>query len=211
VEPTWGALAWQGLAAIVTLGIFSFLAGDNPFYKIIERTWVGVTTGYWLMLLYHTSFHDKVWVNIVVQHKWWYILPTFLGLLMWLRLSRKLAWISRYALAFYIGISTGIYIPLAFKNFVFLQLEGAVRPISFDAAGINFVIALVGLTCSLSYFFFSKPHTGILGGMSKAGILTLMIGFGAGFGLTVMGRVALLVQRVIFLRDYSVNLFGKIF
>ncbi len=211
MEPTWGALAWQGLAAIVTLGIFSFLAGDNPFYKIIERTWVGVTTGYWLMLLYHTSFHDKVWVNIVVQHKWWYILPTFLGLLMWLRLSRKLAWISRYALAFYIGISTGIYIPLAFKNFVFLQLEGAVRPISFDAAGINFVIALVGLTCSLSYFFFSKPHTGILGGMSKAGILTLMIGFGAGFGLTVMGRVALLVQRVIFLRDYSVNLFGKIF
>jgi len=47
--------------------------------------------------------------------------------------------------------------------------------------------------------------------MSKAGIYTLMVGFGAGFGLTVMGRVALLVQRVIFMRDWFVDLFGKAF
>jgi hypothetical protein len=211
VEPTWSTLVWQGLAAIVTLGIFSFLAGDNPFYKLVERLWVGVTTGYWAMLLYHTSFHDKIWVNIVDQHEWWYLVPTALGILMWFRLSRRWAWISRYALAFYIGISTGVFIPLAFKTSVFMQLEGTFQPVTLNAAGLNFLIVIVGLVCSLSYFFFSRPHTGILGGMSRVGILTLMIGFGAGFGLTVMGRVALLVQRVIFLRDYSVGLFGKIF
>jgi len=211
VEPTWSVLAWQGLAAFVTLAIFSFLVGDNPLYKFVERAWVGVTTGYWTMLLYHTSFHDKVWINLVDQHKWYYLIPTALGLLMWFRLSPRRGWISRYALAFYIGISTGVFIPLAFKTGVFLQVEGTVRPVTANAAGLNFLIALVGLLCSLSYFFFSKPHTGLLGGMSRVGIFTLMIGFGAGFGLTVMGRVALLVQRVIFLRDYGISLFGKMF
>lgn len=211
MEPTWSVLAWQGLAAFVTLAIFSFLVGDNPLYKFVERAWVGVTTGYWTMLLYHTSFRDKVWINIVDQHRWYYLIPTALGLLMWFRLSPKRGWISRYALAFYIGISTGVFIPLAFKTGVFLQVEGTVRPVTASVAGLNFLVALVGLLCSLSYFFFSREHTGLLGGMSRVGIFTLMIGFGAGFGLTVMGRVALLVQRVIFLRDYGISLFGKIF
>ncbi|MFH1740897.1 MAG: hypothetical protein ABIH23_17975, partial [bacterium] len=67
------------------------------------------------------------------------------------------------------------------------------------------------IICSLIYFFFSKPHTGLFGVLSKTGIYTLMVGFGAGFGLTVMGRVALLVQRVIFLRDYVVTLWDKVF
>ena len=210
MDATWGDLAWQTLAALVTLAIFSFLLGDNPVYKLAERFWVGITTGYWTMLLYHTSFYDKVWTPLVSQHQWTYLIPTALGLLMWFRLSPKLAWVSRYALAFYIGISTGIFIPLAFKTGVFLQVEGAVRPIGADWAGVNFVIGTVGLLCSLSYFFFSRPHKGAFGVVSNIGIYTLMIGFGAGFGLTVMGRVALLVQRVIFLREYILALAHKL-
>ena len=211
MEPTWGTLAWQAIAALTTLAIFSFLLGDNPFYKFVERLWVGVSTGYWTMLLFHTGFHDKVWVPIVDEHRFYYLIPTALGVLMWLRMSPKLGWVSRYALAFYIGISTGIFIPLALKTGVFLQVEGAMRPVEATWSGLNYVLAMVGLICSLSYFFFSKEHKGVFGGVSQVGIYTLMVGFGAGFGLTVMGRVALLVQRVLFLRDFAVALWGKVF
>ena len=195
-------LLWQSLAALLTLAIFSFLFGDNPIYKFAERLWVGISTGYWTMLLYWQGFYDKAWDPVVHQHEWRYIIPVAMGLLMWLRLSRKLSFLSRYAFAFYIGISTGVYIPLAFKTSIFLQVEGTIRAIPHGFAGVNFILALVGIICSLVYFFFSKPHTGALGGVSKVGIYTLMVGFGAGFGLTVMGRVALLVQRVLFLKDY---------
>jgi hypothetical protein len=210
-EPTWNVLAWQGLAAVMTLAIFSFLVGDNPIYKFAERFWVGITTGYWTMLLFHTSFTDKVWVPIVHQHQWYYLIPTALGILMWFRLSPKHGWLSRFALAFYIGISTGVFIPLAFKTGIFLQAEGTIRPLTASLAGLNYLLSLIGIICSLAYFFFSKPHTGPYAVVSKIGIYTLMIGFGAGFGLTVMGRVALLVQRVIFLRDYVSTLAGKVF
>ena len=208
-EPTWTVLAWQGLAAVMTLAIFSFLLGDNPIYKFAERFWVGITTGYWTMLLFHTSFKDKVWEPIVHHHQWYYLIPTLLGILMWFRLSPKQGWLSRFALAFYIGISTGVFIPLAFKTGVFLQVEGTIRPLTASLAGLNYLLSLIGLICSLAYFFFSKPHTGPYAVMSKVGIYTLMIGFGAGFGLTVMGRVALLVQRVVFLRDYVSTLASK--
>jgi hypothetical protein len=211
MEPTWGVLAWQGLAAFITLAILSFLIGDNPLYKLVERFWVGITTGYWTMLLYHTSFHDKVLVPVFQQGQWYYLIPTALGILMWFRLSPRRGWVSRFALAFYIGISMGVFIPLAFKAGVFLQVEGTIRPVTANVPGLNFILALIGLLCSLSYFFFSKHQTGAFGVVSKVGIFTLMIGFGAGFGLTVMGRVALLVQRVIFLRDYFISLWGKIF
>ncbi|MBU1701510.1 MAG: hypothetical protein KJ970_17865 [Candidatus Eisenbacteria bacterium] len=212
MDATWADLAWQGVAALLTLAVFSFLFGDNPIYKFAERLWVGIATGYWTMLLYHQGLHDKVILPIFQQHHWYYIIPVLMGILMWFRLSPKHGYLSRYALGFYVGISTGIYIPLAMKTAVFLQVEGTIsQPPPGLWASICFFLSLVGIICSLIYFFFSKPHTGLFGVLSKTGIYTLMIGFGAGFGLTVMGRVALLVQRVIFLRDYVVLLWDKVF
>jgi hypothetical protein len=210
VDPSWATLAWQGLAALVTLAIFSFLFGDNAIYKFTERLWVGIATGYWTMLLWHQGLNDKV-VIPVSRGEFWYLIPVILGILMWFRISPKLGYLSRYALGFYVGIASGIYIPVTFRAWVFKQVEGSIIPIEGSLAGINYIIALIGVICALIYFFFSKPHTGVLGVMSKTGIYTLMIGFGAGFGLTVMGRVALLVQRVLFMKDYVQDLWGKIF
>jgi hypothetical protein len=216
-----GDLIWGGIAAIVTLAIFSFLYKDNVAFKVIERIWVGITTGYWTMLLYHTSFTDKV-INPIFRHgngawyeihkgQWFYIFPVILGILMWFRLSKKYGFLARYSLAFYIGISTGIFIPLTINAAILYQLQGTIRPIDLTWTGAMFALTLIGIICSLSYFFFSKEHKGALGVASKIGIFTLMIGFGAGFGLTVMGRVALLGQRVSFLRDYMADLLGTIF
>ncbi|MBD3235660.1 MAG: hypothetical protein GF330_03040 [Candidatus Eisenbacteria bacterium] len=208
---TTGELFWGGIAALVTLAIFSFLYKDNPVFKVVERIWVGVTTGYWTMLLYHTSFTDKVITPIFERGQYFYLFPVILGILMWFRLSKTYGFLARYSLAFYIGISTGIFIPLTIKTAILYQLHGTIRPIEPTWTGLMFALAFIGIICSLSYFFFSKEHKGLLGVSSKIGIYTLMIGFGTGFGLTVMGRVALLGQRVSFLHDYIASLLGALF
>ena len=61
------------------------------------------------------------------------------------------------------------------------------------------VIIFIGVMCTLSYFYFSKEHKGILGVTSRIGIVFVMIGFGAAFGYTVMARVSLLIGKVQFL------------
>ena len=43
-----------------TLCIFSFLYGDNPFYKISEHIFVGVSAGY----VFARVYWDTIWPNL---------------------------------------------------------------------------------------------------------------------------------------------------
>ena len=63
------------------------------------------------------------------------------------------------------------------------------------------VFLVVGVLSCLVYFFFSVEHKGIVGKTAKLGIWFMMITFGAAFGYTVMGRIALLAIRLEFLFD----------
>ena len=60
---------------------------------------------------------------------------------------------------------------------------------------------LFGVLTTLTYFFFSKPHTGFIGVTARTGIFFLMVAFGASFGYTVMARVSLFIGRANFLID----------
>ncbi len=189
----------------MTLAVFSFLYKDNPFYKFAEHLMVGVSAGYWVVILYYTVFVPNV-VGKLQAGQWYYLIPAVLGLLMWARLTRKWSWVSRYPLAFYLGIATGVAIPLEMKAKIIEQLNGSVDLVTqmYSAqAGwatvVNNILILIGVISGLIYFFFSKAHTGATGGVAKLGIGILMIGFGASFGFTVMARVSLLIERLQFL------------
>ncbi|MCD6161857.1 MAG: hypothetical protein J7K40_05525 [candidate division Zixibacteria bacterium] len=202
-------LIGNGIAAFLTLCIFSFLYKDNPFYKFAERLVAGVATGYFTMLLFWTNFQDKVWEPIFDNGQYWYIIPAILGIIMWTRFSKKYSWVSRYSIAFYIGIGSGVSITVYLYTYLFKQLQATIAtPLTFSIAGLNTFLIVISVVSALVYFFFSMPHKGFMGAVSKFGIYIIMIGFGAGFGLTVMGRIALLVQRVIFLKSWLVALFG---
>jgi len=198
-----GELLWYTLGVILTLCVFSFLYRDNPFYKFAERLVAGVAAGYWTMLIFHTNFRDKV-ILTMQNGQWAYIIPILLGMGMWTRFSKNYSWMSRFSIAFYIGISTGVSVSVYMYTYIFRQISATIVPLD----GTINVLVVVGVLCSLIYFFFSKAHTGVFGVASKIGIYTLMVGFGAGFGLTVMGRIALLVQRVLYIKGYVSALFG---
>jgi hypothetical protein len=198
-----GSILLNGLAAFLTLSIFSILYRDNPFYKFAEHLVVGVSAGYFAIILYYSSFIPKVWVPVVQQHKFIYLVPTILGVLMWTRFSRKRSWMSRYPIAAYMGIGMGVAIPVTMQAFILVPLYATMQPMGLTSLSLfNNLLVAVGVLCALIYFFFSKEHTGAFGGAATVGIWILMIGFGAGFGLTVMGRVSLLIERFTFLKDY---------
>lgn len=58
------------------------------------------------------------------------------------------------------------------------------------------LLLFFGLIAGLIYFYFSIEHKGVIGKVSRFGVWIIMIGFGAAFGFTVMGRLALMVGRV---------------
>ena len=190
---------WKTAAAFLTLCIFSFLYRDNVFYKIAESIVVGVAAGYFTVLLFWTSFRPKFWDMVVNQHRWWYLIPGLLGILMYTRFSRKWGWLSRYPLALYIGIGSGVAIPLSLQTFVLRQVEGTILPVDFSRTGLNNVLIIAMVVAGLIYFFFSMEHKGVVGRAATFGIWVIMVGFGASFGYTVMARVLLLIGRIQFL------------
>jgi len=227
-----GTFLWTTLGAFLTLAIFSFLYKDNPFYKVAEHLVVGVSAGYFVIVLWHNGLSpnlfqrmdDGSWYMLWLDSSApWYIVPALLGIMMYTRFSKKYAWLSRWPMALYIGIATGVAIPLEMSARVNRQLF-AVMERSIDwtnffghggvnlldtTSGLSQLIVFVGAISALVYFFFSKQHTGWFGGVATFGIWILMIGFGASFGYTVMARISLFINRIQYLdNDWGANAFG---
>lgn len=215
-----GTFLWTTSAVFLTLATFSFLYKDNPFYKVAEHIVVGVSAGYFVIILWHNGLVPKLfqplsdgswyllWFN---SEAWYYVIPAILGVLMWTRFSRKYQWVSRWPMSMYIGISVGVAIPAVLANQVVKQLAAMMYKVTWGDffgggpnatnvldpfSGMADVIIAVGAVSALLYFFFSKAHTGLFGRVATFGIWVLMIGFGASFGFTVMARISLFINRV---------------
>ncbi len=199
------------IAAFLTLCIYSFLYRDNPFYRFAEHLLVGMSVGYLIVLNIYLGFIPYAWDPIkkavtgeASSLGFLTLIPICIGLLFFARLSSQYAWLIRYPIAILMAITSGIMIPNVLQTDIFAQIHGTLTPFSgigtlnaFEIFGA--ILMVIGVVCTLTYFFFSVEHTGAVGGLSKVGIAFLMIGFGSAFGNTVMGRVALLIQRVDFL------------
>jgi len=201
------------VAAILTLAIFSLLYRDNPFYRAAEHLLVGVSAGYYVVNYFYASVLRKFVVPVFRQGDLWLLPGGILGLLVLLRLSRRVEWLSRYAIAFYVAAWSGYLIPAIVKERILVQIEGTLPPAPWTVAPgalIGALVLLAGVVSILVYFYFSAPHTGVLGRVSQVGITFLMIGFGASFGYTVMGRVSLLIGRFQFLfQDVPAAVLGR--
>jgi len=198
------------VAALLTLCIYSFLYKDNPFYKVAEHLFVGISAGY---LIVRNGFFEgfvpyaweplkKAWGGQYAEFT--VIIPLLIGLLFFTRFIPRYSWLIRYPIVFLLGIGMGIAIPLTMQEIIFRQMHGTLRPFgALSQIGpleiFVAILMLIGVICTLTYFFFSVEHRGAVGLISKIGIIFLMIGFGSAFGNTVMGRVSLLIERVDFL------------
>jgi hypothetical protein len=200
------------LAAVLTLCIFSFLYKDNPFYKFTEHLSVGVSAGYYLVILIRQTF-VPAFIDPLLAGYWhvvpefsrplgifFLLLPALFGILLFTRFSRRWAIVARYPIALIWGIGTGATIPLFLQNNIIRQLQATMVPVTLSSwKDVGSLFIAIGVVSGLIYFFFSKEHKGVFGGIANVGIWILMIGFGSTFGFTVMARVSLLIGRVIFL------------
>ncbi len=207
------------VAALLTLCIYSFLYRDNPFYRFAEHLFVGISVGYGIVLSIHQGFIPFAWVpfktavsgeSMMGLLK---LIPIGIGLLFFARLSPGHTWLIRYPIAILIGFGSGLAIPNVLRANIFEQTRGTIEPFAAMHAGtlsgvgvLEALLMVAGVVCTLTYFFFSVEHRGPIKWVSKVGIAFLMIGFGSAFGNTVMGRVALLIQRVDFLLSDWLNI-----
>lgn len=204
IEYTTSQILGIWVAGFLTVCIFSFLYGDNPFYKFAEHVYVGVSAGYWMCLGYWQTIYPNVIAEIEKGNQWGWI-PFGLGCMLLLRLVPRLSWLSRWPLAFLVGLYAGLNIVYTMEAQVLQQVADTIQPLwgnpTWTITIVNWIVVF-GTFTGLIYFYFSVEHTGwFFGGASRLGIWVLMVALGASFGYTVMARVSLLIGRVMFFKD----------
>lgn len=234
---SWSRTLGTWLAAFLTLSIFSFLYRDNPFYKLAESLFIGVSAAYWMVVQFWSVIVPNLLGNLIpMPVRDWampgletthphlvYIVPLILSVMLLWRLMPAGGWISRWPLAFFIGVFAGLrmiqFIQADFLN----QIRNGILPLIVTSAdwirafpdaaaevggnptwqpwttSIWNIISVLGVLACLTYFFFSIEHKGVVGRVARVGTWILMITFGAMFAFTVMGRIALLTGRLEFL------------
>ena len=236
--------AW--IAVFLTLAIFSFLYKDNPFYKIAEHLFVGVSAGYWMSFNFWTQIQpnllgrlwpskhysdSSLWYSIYDMFGFVagtifpsggidkghdmhliYLFPLLLGIMMLVSLYQPLSWMARWGIAYTVGMAAGLRAYGVLNSNVIGQVKNTIIPVIgtdlpfFSLTGdsyFNNLIILIGTVTGLLYFYFSKEQTGHFSKVTKVGIYFLMVSFGASFGFAVMGRISLLIGRLLDLIKYS--------
>jgi len=194
------------IAALLTLGIYSFLYKDNPVYKLCEHLFVGVSAGYYVVLQYYSvvkpNLLDPLFTDFSHDRHFLLVIPLVLGILLFSRFFPRGDWLSRWSLALILGVYPALRITGFGQGDLVEQIHGTMLPLWVPGnlgTTIGNWLLVGGLLTTLIFFFFSKEHKGALGGAARIGVYFLMVSFGASYGYTVMARISLLIGRVMFL------------
>ena len=196
------------IAAILTLGVFSFLYRDNAFFALCEHLVVGLSAGYMFVIYWKNVFYPELILPLAQNgmgkdaHLW---VPVGICFLWSCKYLKKTKDMYRLALAFWLSIDLGLSIPTHLDAGVLAQIAGTISaPLNGPwVETLGNLVIILGTSVALVYFFFSTEQKGVLKGASTAGTWILMVGFGASFSYVILSRIYLLIGRLLFLfRDW---------
>jgi hypothetical protein len=202
------------LAAFFTLCLLSFLYKDNPFFRLAESFFAGLSLGYYIGIVMNQTLKPNLVLPLIQNFhaNWNLVFAAGLGVILYFRYIKRVAWVSRWALAVYVGYYVGVNMMQKLHGEVIPQVGNTMLSLRYSGVGTLWnLVMVVGVLSVLVYFYFSAEHKGVVGGISRIGIWFLMISFGAAFGYTVMGRISLLIGRMVFLvNEWAKPLIGLI-
>ncbi|MBS3949327.1 MAG: hypothetical protein KGZ53_01490 [Peptococcaceae bacterium] len=190
---------WVWFMGLGMLALFSFVYKENPFYRLFEHIYVGAAAGYTVVVNYG-AIVDRAIKPLAQQGAYNMIIPIALGLLLYTRYFKKISYLSRWSIAFLLGIGVGISTAGLIQSQLIAQVRAGMMNLLVYNNGafvlgrsLNNIIMFLGTMSVILYFFFSVQQKGLIKHGSVLGRYVMMITFGVAFGNVVMGRISLLL------------------
>jgi len=199
-------------AVFFTLGIYSILYRENPWYRLAESIYLGVAVGYAVGqdLKYIRDQWGGQWSSSGLM-MFAFIIVMFVGVLWYARFNKSLFYLYRWPLAIVVGTGIG----MALKTVVFSQfLDQIVSQANtpFFVAGdmvqtINNILVQIMVPSVLLYFWFTGEtrESAPMKVVEKIARYTMMAGFGSAYGYTVLTRYSLFIGRAQYLLGIPPN------
>jgi hypothetical protein len=223
-------LITAALSFLFTLIIFSYLIGDNPLFRIAVYTFVGVSSGYVAAVIFRQIIVMRLFQPFItalisgsMTEKGLTLVPVILSLLIFMKISPRLAGMGRVAMAFLVGVVAAITIAGALTGTLIPQVMGAINTFDLNAAVARNIepyeaigsgaITLAGTIFTLIYFHFGA-HPKADGSMRRMGLIEIFawigrifigITLGAIFAGVYAAALTALIERIASL----INFVGK--
>lgn len=128
---------WIGI--FLTFCILSYLYKDNPFYKLAEHLFVGISIGYFVVKQYYDTIKPNLLLRLAEDEHWyWYLVPLAFVLALFMKaVSSKLSWVGRYPLAFVVAFYAGLQVNAVGKSDLGEQVEASIEPLRVDKVDVN--------------------------------------------------------------------------
>lgn len=199
-------------AVFFTLGIYTLLYKENPWYRTAESAYLGVAVGYGVAfdLRYLRDQWGGQWSTSPIMMVL-YGLALLIGLMWYFRFTKKYFFIYRWPLAIIVGTGIGMALrTVIFAQFI-TQITDQARTALWVAGDplktFNNILLIIMVPCVLLYFWFTgkQREATPMKVVDKIARYTMMAGFGSAFGYTVLTRYAMFIGRAQFLLGVTPN------
>lgn len=203
-------LIWMIVSFVLTLLVFSYLFGDNPAFRIATAILVGVSAGYFAVLIIYQVLLPRLVVPLL-QGSIISLVPLFLSGLMLTKLSPRLSRLGNLSMAYLVGAGAAVAIGGAVLGTLFTQVKGAVTslPSLADTSSQNWWLLLeggfilLGTIASLVYFNFgtqekdgsSAKRPAVVSFFAVIGQFFIAITLGAVFAGVMTSAITALIER----------------
>lgn len=136
------------IGVIATIGLYTVLYRENRFYRFVEHVFLGLASGWALVVLWTETLKEKWWDKMVgtvgangdvsTPGYWAFILLLPIGLMGYFVFSRKHNWMSRIPIGIILGLWSGQQIQVWFNRYG-PQMRDSMRPILPTATDSFFV------------------------------------------------------------------------
>lgn len=141
-----------GIGVLATIGLYSVLFRENKFYRFFEHIFLGLASGWALVVLWTETLKEKWWDKVVGSSAangdpsqagyWAFVLLIPIGLMGYFVFSKKHNWLSRIPIGIILGLWSGQQIQVWFNRYG-PQMRDSMKPIlptstdSFFTPGTN--------------------------------------------------------------------------
>ena len=203
------------LGFLLTILIFSYLLGDNPFFRLAIHIFIGVAAGYVAIVTVNNVLIPRLIIPLIQGTQGERLLSILLfipGVFLFFKVTplRKL---GNWSVAILVGIGAAAAIGGAITGTLFPQILGTINSVDPSAytittsrwdQAINGIIIVLGTVSTLIYFHFGTQDTPglsdkrlpIIEYISVIGKIFLAITFGALYAGVFLTALAALVERL---------------
>jgi len=208
------------LGFLLTILIFSYLLGDNPFFRLATHIYIGVSAAYVALVTVNNVLIPRLITPLLTgtdSERLFSVLLLIPSLFLFAKATpfRKA---GSWVMAILVGIGAATAVGGAITGTLFPQLLGSMNsfrlstgtPQPFFVRLINGLILVIGTTTTLIYFHFgtrSEPgrpnrRKAVIDKIGQVGEIFIAITFGALFAGAYLAALAAMIDRLSYLWNY---------